>query len=54
MQKYETTLTIPERARLFNSIICDKCHEKTAEHLIRIQNGENLCMYRFKKLLCIC
>ena len=40
----ETTLEVPERARLFNSIICDKCNEKTAEHLVRLENGQNLCL----------
>lgn len=40
----ETTLEIPERARLFNSIICDNCGEKTAENMIRIQNEKKLCM----------
>ena len=40
----ETTLEVPERARLFNSILCDKCNEKTAEHLVRLENGQNLCL----------
>ena len=40
----ETTLEIPERARIFNSIICEKCGEKTSENMIRIQNEKKLCM----------
>ena len=40
----ETTLEVPERARIFNSIICEKCGEKTSENMIRIQSEQNLCM----------
>lgn len=48
-QVMETTLTVPERARLFNSISCDKCGENTAENMIRLQEGKNLCMDCYSK-----
>ncbi len=40
----ETNIHLPEKARIFNSVTCEKCGEKTAEHLIRIQNNEKLCL----------
>lgn len=40
----ETTLQVPERARIFKSIICENCGEKTSENMIRIQNEKSLCM----------
>lgn len=35
---------LPEKARLFNSIACEKCGENTAEHRIRIENGQKVCL----------
>lgn len=35
---------IPEKARLFNSIICENCGESTAEHKIRLMNGKKVCL----------
>lgn len=35
---------LPERARIFNSIICEKCKERTAENKIRISDGKNVCL----------
>lgn len=40
----ETTFLLPERARILNSIICEKCGESTAETMIRMENGKKLCM----------
>lgn len=40
----ETTIEVPERARIFNSIICGNCGEKTSENMVRIQNEKILCM----------
>ena len=40
----ETTIVLPERAMIFNSIICDKCGEKTSENMIRLQDGKQLCL----------
>ncbi len=36
-------LSLPERARLFQSHPCDGCGEVTAEHLLRLENGKKLC-----------
>lgn len=35
---------LPERARLFDSIACAKCGEKTAEYALRIQGGKPVCL----------
>lgn len=35
---------VPEQARLFGSIICEKCGENVAEHKIRIQDGKKICL----------
>lgn len=35
---------LPEPARIFNSIICEECGEKTAEHMIRLENGKKVCI----------
>ena len=43
-----TRLTVPERARLFQSVVCDGCGEKTADHLIRLQGGKKLCLDCFR------
>ncbi len=40
----ETTFVLPEKARIFNSIICEKCGENTAESMIKIENGKKVCM----------
>lgn len=34
---------LPEKARLFNTVICDKCHEGVAEQKITMNNGKLLC-----------
>jgi Formylmethanofuran dehydrogenase subunit E len=39
----------PEKARLFNSIICEGCGESTAEHKIRIMDGKKVCGDCFKE-----
>lgn len=39
----ETTVTLPENARIFNSHLCTKCGERTAENNIHIHNEEYLC-----------
>ena len=39
----ETKISLPEPARIFGSICCSRCKERTAEHLIRMYNGEMLC-----------
>ncbi len=40
----DTTLTLPERARLFDSYACTECGETTGANWIRIQEGEKYCI----------
>ena len=40
----ETTITLPESARLFQSVKCECCGETTAENMIRLENGKKLCL----------
>lgn len=35
---------LPEKARIFNTIICENCHEGAPEHKIRINGGKKLCL----------
>lgn len=39
----DTVIPLPERARIFDSYICDGCGENTGANWIRIQNGKKLC-----------
>ena len=41
-------LSLPEKARLFQSHPCDGCGEVTAEHLLRLENGKKLCLDCFR------
>ncbi len=36
--------TLPEQARLFDSIVCESCGESTAEPYIRMENGKKVCV----------
>ncbi|MCC9295111.1 FmdE family protein [Clostridium sp. MT-14] len=38
----------PKTARLFNTVICEKCGEGAPEHKIRICNGKKLCLDCFE------
>lgn len=40
----EPHFELPEKARLFNTIVCEKCGEGAPEHKIRINEGEKVCM----------
>ncbi len=40
----ETRIALPERARILNCIVCEKCGETVAENCIHIQNGRHLCV----------
>lgn len=40
----KTTYCLPEKAKIFKSIICSKCKEVTAESMIRIEGGKELCL----------
>ena len=35
---------LPEQARLFNSRLCSKCGEETAEYALRFQNRKPVCL----------
>ncbi len=36
--------SVPEKARLFQTVICEKCGEGAAEHRIRLHEGKKLCL----------
>ena len=40
----ETTLTLPEPARLFDSYVCECCGEVTGANWIRLAEGKKLCL----------
>ena len=40
----DTAISLPEKARLFDSYVCDCCGEKTGANWIRIVNGKKLCL----------
>ena len=40
----EAAIPLPEKARLFDSYVCDCCGEKTGAHWNRIVNGKQLCL----------
>lgn len=40
----ETKIPLPERARIFDSYICECCKERTGANWIRIQGGRKLCI----------
>jgi formylmethanofuran dehydrogenase subunit E len=44
----EPKFNLPEKARIFNSIICEKCGEAAAEHRIRISEGKKVCLDCFE------
>jgi len=35
---------LPERARIFESVTCEKCGEAAPEHKIRLQEGKKVCL----------
>ena len=37
-------ITLPEKARIFTTIICESCAEGAPEHKIRLQEGKKLCL----------
>ena len=39
----ETTIKLPEKARIFLSVPCDCCGEVTAEPYMHLENGKKLC-----------
>jgi formylmethanofuran dehydrogenase subunit E len=40
----ELETALPERARIFSSLICEKCGEAAPEHKIRLQEGKRVCL----------
>lgn len=40
----DTTIRLPEKARLFDSYICDCCGEKTGANWIRLAGDKKLCL----------
>lgn len=40
----ETTLSVPARARIFDSYVCEQCGETTGANWIRLVNGKKLCL----------
>ncbi|MGI6706663.1 MAG: FmdE family protein [Clostridia bacterium] len=42
--KYE----LPEKARIFQTVICEMCGEGAPEHKIRLQDGKKVCLDCFK------
>ena len=40
----EPDFSLPEEARIFNSVTCEICGEKTAENHIRLQEDKRLCL----------
>ena len=45
----EVDIEIPERARLFTSVACEKCGESASEHKIRLQEGKKVCLGCFQE-----
>ncbi|MEG2406474.1 MAG: FmdE family protein [Clostridiales bacterium] len=39
---------LPQKAQIFNTIICEICGEGAPEHKIRLQNGKKVCLDCFK------
>lgn len=35
---------VPEKAKIFNSVVCESCGEAAREDLIRLQEGRKLCL----------
>ena len=44
----DTTIALPEKARLFDSFNCECCGEKTGANWIRIAGGKKLCLDCFE------
>lgn len=44
----EPAFSLPETARLFPGVICERCGESTAEPMIRLKEGRKLCLDCFE------
>lgn len=40
----ETTITLPEKAKIFQSVTCSCCGETVSENMVRVCNGEVVCL----------
>ena len=40
----DVPFALPESARIFASVTCEECGEKTAENYVRVQEGKKLCL----------
>ena len=40
----DAKISVPERARIFRSYICDECGEKAGDMWMRMQDGKRLCL----------
>jgi formylmethanofuran dehydrogenase subunit E len=40
----QTTIRLPEKARLFDSYVCDRCGETTGANWIRLAGDKKLCL----------
>jgi formylmethanofuran dehydrogenase subunit E len=45
----EVEIVLPEPARIFSSLICEKCGEAAPEHKIRLQEGKRVCLDCFEE-----
>ena len=45
----EPSFELPEKARIFESIVCEKCGEAAPEHKIRLMDGKMVCLDCFKE-----
>jgi formylmethanofuran dehydrogenase subunit E len=41
--------SLPEKARIFDSLTCEQCGESAVEHLIRLHEGKKLCLDCFER-----
>ncbi|NLF80341.1 MAG: formylmethanofuran dehydrogenase [Clostridia bacterium] len=41
--------SLPQTARIFDSLICEKCGEAAAEHKMRLQNNQRVCLDCFEE-----
>lgn len=40
----EPTFELPEKARIFNTLVCEICGEGAPEHKMRLQEGKTVCL----------
>ena len=45
----EAEVDLPEKARIFSSVLCEKCGEAASEHTMRLQQGKRVCLACFKE-----